>query len=50
VLVQNLFNDVHNSRFDDNLEYSSGILNPDFGLPVDHLTPRTFRFGLRWSF
>jgi hypothetical protein len=50
LLVENIFNDVHNSQFDDNIEYSTGILNPDNGLPIAHLKPRTFRFGLRWSF
>ena len=50
VLVNNIFDSTHNATFDDNIEYSTGILNPDYGKPISSVAPRTVRLGVRWSF
>lgn len=50
VLVNNIFNDISVTRWNQNVENSAGVLNPNYGKPTISNNPRTIRLGARWSF
>ncbi|HEX5042007.1 MAG TPA: hypothetical protein VFV75_03825, partial [Candidatus Polarisedimenticolaceae bacterium] len=55
--VFNVFNDQEITYINDNVESTAGVLDPDFGRPLNvanaqqaYNTPRSVRFSARWSF
>ncbi len=50
VLVNNAFNDNHVSKYEDDVETTTAVLNPFYGSPSEAKAPRSFRLGARWSF
>ena len=48
--VFNLFNDQEPLRFDDNIEITAGVPDPDFLKPIEYQSPRTWRIATRWNF
>ena len=50
VYVRNLFNDIHISKFDDDVESSTAVKNPSYGLPIEAKAPRSIRLGISWTY
>jgi hypothetical protein len=50
VLAENLLNQTSYTAFDDNVETTTGVLNPLYATPAAAHSPRTVRLGLKWSF
>lgn len=50
VLVNNVFNDNHVSKYDDDVETTTAVLNPFYGNPTNAKVPRSIRLGAKWSF
>jgi hypothetical protein len=48
--IFNLFNNQQARSFDDNVESTAGIADPDFLTPNDFGPPRTIRLSANWSF
>jgi hypothetical protein len=48
--VFNVFDSQTTTSYDDNLELTAGVSDPDFGKPLAYQAPRTVRFGMRWDF
>ena len=48
--VFNIFNNQEARRFDDNVESTAGVGDPDFLIPQNFGPPRTMRLAASWSF
>src|SRR5262249_36088531 len=52
-LMVDVFNVFHNQEptlFDDNIELTAGVTDPDFLKPIQYQAPRQWRMALRWDF
>jgi len=38
------------TNFDDNLELTAGVSDPDYLAPLSYQEPRAVRFAARWEF
>ncbi|MFQ5876631.1 MAG: carboxypeptidase regulatory-like domain-containing protein [Acidobacteriota bacterium] len=48
--VFNVFDEQEATRFNDSVEFTTGVLNPDFLKPLAYQPPRSWRLGMRWDF
>jgi hypothetical protein len=48
--VFNVLDSQTTTSYDDNLELTAGVSDPDFGKALAYQAPRTVRFGMRWDF
>ena len=48
--VFNIFQSQEATLYDDNVELTAGVTDPDFLKPVQYQAPRQWRLAARWEF